>query len=173
MCHGFIPQTGEPQPFYSPPDHPSMPRWFKGMEWILRERSLWPEHGLPSECPGFKCPDGRSDCCCRCLLFNQPDFVTQQSHLKELIWQRDHLCDFYPKYHCKLNFIEQYWGAAKLRFHVAGHAKTFDKMEKRSLLASTMSPCSKLDGAFPSPLSYTKADFSHICQPCCSIRQRV
>ena len=151
MRHGFIPQTGEPQPFYFPPDYPSMPGWFKGMEWILRERSLWPECGLPSECPGFKCPDGRSDCCCRCLLFNQPDFVTQQSHLEELIWQRGHLCDFYPKYHCELNFIEQYWGAAKLRFRIAGHAKTFDEMEKKVIACLNDVPLLQIRRCVPLP----------------------
>jgi hypothetical protein len=50
--------------------------------------------------------------------------------LQELIELRKHLCDFYPKYHCELNSIEQYWGAAKLRFRVAGRAKTLDQMEK-------------------------------------------
>ena len=131
MRHGFNPQTGEPQPFYFPPDHPTMPGWFKGMEHIIRERGLWPERGLPVECLGFKCPDARIDCCCRRLLFNQPDFVCQKSQLEELIESRSHLCDFYPKYHCELNFIEQYWGAAKLRFRVAGHARTLDEMEKK------------------------------------------
>jgi len=32
-----------------------------------------------------------------------------------------------------LNFIEQYWGAAKLRYHVAGRARTLDAMEKKML----------------------------------------
>lgn len=53
MHHGFIPQTGEPQSFYFPSDHPIMPGWFKGMEQIIWEHGLWPEGGLPSECLGF------------------------------------------------------------------------------------------------------------------------
>ena len=60
-------------------------------------------------CPGSKCPPDRNNCCCWTILFNQPDFVSQKSELQELIEQHGHLCDFYPKYHCELNFIEQYW----------------------------------------------------------------
>jgi len=62
-------------------------------------------------------------------LFLQPDFVSQKSELKELIESRGHLCDFYPKYHCELNFIEQYWGAAKMRFCSAGRVKNLVEME--------------------------------------------
>ena len=104
-----------------------MPGWFKGMEQILRERKLWPDVGLPTQCPGFKCPPNRVDCCW-CILFLQPDFTAQRSQLKELIMSRGHLCDFYPKYHCELNFIEQYWGAAKARYCVAPQAKTVQEM---------------------------------------------
>jgi hypothetical protein len=32
-----------------------------------------------------------------------------------------------------LNFIEQYWGAAKLCYHVAGRARTLEAMEKKVL----------------------------------------
>ena len=109
-----------------------MPSWFKGMEILIRERGLWPEgDDLLAQCPGFRCLPGRVDCCCRRILFMQPDFVSQKSQLQELVESCGHLCDFYPKYHCELNFIEQYWGAAKLRFHVAGRAMTIDKMEKK------------------------------------------
>jgi hypothetical protein len=129
MRSGKLP-TGEDQLFYYPDDHPSMPGWFKGMEQILHERGLWPEEGLPVQCPGFKCPPGRADCCCRRALFLQPDFTGQCSQLEELIESRGHLCEFYPKYHCELNFIEQYWGAAKAQYRMAPRAKTTQEMEK-------------------------------------------
>ena len=115
MRSGTLP-NGDPQYLYFPKDHPIMPGWFKGMEIIIQECGLWPEEGpgLLAQCSGFKCPAERTDCCCRRVLFNQPDFATQKPQLQEFIESCSHLCDFYPKYHCELNFIEQYWGAAKL-----------------------------------------------------------
>ncbi|SRR6266851_8507483 len=57
----------------------------------------------------------------------------QKPQLQEFIESHGHLCDFYPKYHCELNFIEQYWGAAKLSYCIAGHARTLEEMEKQML----------------------------------------
>ena len=129
MRDGTLP-NGEPQSLYYPEDHESMPGWFKGMEAIIRERGLWPDTGgLLTQCPNFKCPPGRTDCCCRRILFLQPDFIAQKSQLEELIESRGHLCDFYPKYHCELNFIEQYWGAAKSHYRKSPRAKTGREME--------------------------------------------
>jgi hypothetical protein len=129
MRDGINPLTGARQSFYFPDDHPKYPGWFKGMEHIIRERGLWPEAGLSVECAGPKRPGGHVSCCCRHLLYSQPDFASQKPLLQEHIESRGHLCDFYPKYHCELNFIEQYWGAAKLRFRVAGRARTLDAMK--------------------------------------------
>ena len=128
MHCGLLP-TGQPQSFYYPEDHPLMPGWFKGMEQILCECRLWPEKGLPAQCFNFKCPSGCMDCCCQRILFHQPDFTGQCSQLEELIKSHGHLCDFYPKYHCELNFIEQYWGAAKAQYCVVQQVKTVHEME--------------------------------------------
>ena len=107
-----------------------MPSWFKGMEIIIWKHRLQPEDGLPAQCLDFKCLADRIDCCCRHLLFNQPDFVGQKFKLQEFIESHSHLCDFYPKYHCELNFIEQYWGAAKFQYHTASRASTLKDMER-------------------------------------------
>ena len=77
----------------------------------------------------FQVPPGCMDCCCQCILCHQPDFTGQHSQLEELIKSHGHLCDFYPKYHCELNFIEQYWGAAKAQYCVVPRAKTVREME--------------------------------------------
>ena len=122
--------AGTHQTLYYSDDHPTMPGWFKGMEMIIRERGLWPEKGLNAQCEGFKCQLGRADCCCQRLLFSQPDFVNQKLHLEEFVTSHGHICDFYPKYHCELNFIEQYWGAAKLRYRNSPKTRDVGEMEK-------------------------------------------
>jgi hypothetical protein len=122
--------AGSTQDFYFPVTHPTTAGWFKGMEVIIRERGLWPANGLNAECHGFKCAPGRTDCCCRRLMFTQPDFVSQKSHLQEQITARGHICDFYPKFHCELNFIEQYWGAVKYRYRSTQRTSDLEAMEK-------------------------------------------
>jgi hypothetical protein len=127
MRPGTLP-NGSPQELYWPANHPTMPGWFKGMEQILRERDLF-RHGLLAQCPGFKCEKGATNCCCRRTPFCQPDFANQKSVLQELIERRGHICDFYPKYHCELNFIEMYWGAAKFRYRKTPRTSNMTEME--------------------------------------------
>jgi len=73
------------------------------------------------------------NCCCWHILFTQPDFVNQKSHLQEEIEHHSHLCDFYPKFHCKFNFIEQYWGAAKWHYWSSPRTNDMVKMEENVL----------------------------------------
>ena len=103
------------------------------MEQIIRECGLWPTHNLLAQCKDFKCKEGATTCCCRRILFTQPDFVNQKSELEEYIVSRGHICDFYPKFHCELNFIEQYWGAAKYCYRVTPKAANMDEMKANVL----------------------------------------
>ena len=128
MHCGMLP-NGEEQSFYFAANHHLMPGWFKGMEQIICEHGLWPEAGLPAQCHKFKCPPDHTNCCCWHILYLQPDFIAQKSQLAELVESHGHICDFYLKYHCELNFIEQYWGAAKTHYHEAPRVKTAHEME--------------------------------------------
>lgn len=83
------------------------------MAQILLERGLATESKLKASCTGSKCKDSLVSCCCRRVLFNQPDFKEQKSALEEFIVLQGHLVIFYPKFHCEFNFIEQCWGYAK------------------------------------------------------------
>ena len=116
MRPGRLP-SGEQQELYFPSDHPKYANMFKGMAQILSERG-YNVLNLRAECKGFKCRDLLNNCCCRNILFHQPDFKDQKPALIEHIEQRGHIALFYPKFHCELNFIEQCWGYAKYRYRM-------------------------------------------------------
>lgn len=54
-------------------------------------------------------------CCARRVLSQQRDFQEEKPLLQHIIEDRGHKCLFLPKFHCKLNVIELYWGFAKYR----------------------------------------------------------
>ena len=145
--------------------------WFKGMEIIIHEWGIWPMAGLWAQCDGFKCEAGWTDCCCQHVMFSQPDFVAQKSHLEEYITSRGHICDFYSKFHCKLNFIEQYWGTVKLHYQSSPKTADMDAMEcnlqgNRSLATCCWDQISRF--AFLDHLSWETSlclDFWASCKP--------
>ncbi|KAF8587995.1 hypothetical protein K439DRAFT_1645670 [Ramaria rubella] len=129
-------KRGNPQDFYFPDTHPDMPvgaltyaHCCKGMKLIIEERGF-KEGSLPAECKHFKCKDSTAACCCRRLLFNQPDFASQKPAIVELIESHGHIAFFYPKFHCELNFIEQCWGAAKYQYQMLPLTENEAAMEK-------------------------------------------
>ncbi|KAF8124189.1 hypothetical protein EV363DRAFT_1178339 [Boletus edulis] len=118
MVDGRLP-NGQPQSLYFP-EHHEKAGWFKGMAQILVECGYTDASSLRAECKDFKCPPNQSDCCCCRLLFSQPDFTNVQveSHLESVCHEHGFDVIYLPKFHCKLNFIEQCWGYAKhLSFH--------------------------------------------------------
>ena len=97
----------------------------KGLRLVLIERGLWPNNqtNFRTQCSvptkngkGTKsnpqCLQG-GNCCARALLASQPDFKAQKPQLQEAIEQAGHLVIFYSAFHCEINFIEYYCGAAK------------------------------------------------------------
>ena len=107
--------NGITQPLYFPPDHPNA-GVFKGMAIILEERGYRNVQKIQAECPKFQCEQGVDRCCCRRMLYNEPDFVEVESLLETLCKSRGYCVTFLPKFHCELNFIEQCWGYAKRKY---------------------------------------------------------
>ncbi|KAF7299240.1 hypothetical protein MIND_00872700 [Mycena indigotica] len=98
--------SGEPQDLYFPVGHAKAGK-FKGMQIVLEERGIAAAK-LPTQCPKFKCADTSDSaaCCCRRILFNQPDFVNVKSMLKVECEARGIQVLFTPRFHCELNPIE-------------------------------------------------------------------
>jgi hypothetical protein len=116
MCDGRL-ENGKPQPLYFPMDHQDkkLRGVFKGMAVILEERGFGNMSKVPAECKRFNCKPGETQCCCRRILYNQPDFAEGESLLETHCRARGiYAVIFLPKFHCELNFIEQCWGRAKV-----------------------------------------------------------
>ncbi|KAG2144548.1 hypothetical protein DEU56DRAFT_870337 [Suillus clintonianus] len=118
---------GRPQPLYFPPGHEHAGK-FKGMAEILWERG-YNVSKLKAQCTKFRCPEGATQCCCRRILFNEPDFVGVPSRLEEHCLARHFKLIILPKFHCELNFIEQCWGYAKRLYRLYPPTTKDEEME--------------------------------------------
>ena len=102
------------------------------------------ESKLRFECPGFKCKPGVRDCCCRRVLYTQPDFVAVES----LLETHGHVQGFevllLPKFHCELNFIEQCWGYAKQKYREFPPSTKEADLERNLLAALEMVSLDKM-----------------------------
>ncbi|EIN08526.1 hypothetical protein PUNSTDRAFT_114017 [Punctularia strigosozonata HHB-11173 SS5] len=121
--------NGRPQSLYFPPDHPQAGA-FKGMAIILKERGFAHAPQLRAECPGCKCPKDQDQCCCRRLLYSQPDFAGTTSLLEAACKARGYNTIFLPKFHCELNFIEMCWGYAKRQYRLLPPSSSEAEMEQ-------------------------------------------
>jgi hypothetical protein len=64
------------------------------------------------------CPDGTKDCCCRHIVYSEPDFVEEESLLETCCRSWGYPVHFFPKFHCETSFIEQCWGNAKQQYQL-------------------------------------------------------
>lgn len=114
---------GRRQPLYFPEDHPRA-GVFKGMAILLQKRG-----------PEFKCAPPKLTCCCRRLLYNQPDFRDVETILEKHSRENGCRVIYLPKFHCDLNPIEQCWGAAKREYRMCPHSSSEADLEKNVLAA--------------------------------------
>jgi len=144
----------------------------KGLQMVLQEKGLW----RPRLCVQCRWPDGKKNkqclsggtCCARALIAQEPDFKGQKCRLEEEVELTGHLVHFFPKYHCELNFIEYYWGAAK---HYAGqrcgyHIRALRKMVpeclnsvKPTLIWKFWARTERLMRAYREGIAYGTSDF--------------
>ena len=82
----------------------------KRLKVVLEERGLW-KASLKAQCK--TCPVDGTTCCARRIMASQSDFKVQVGMIEEKIVAAGHQVIFYRKFHCELNFIENFWGAAK------------------------------------------------------------
>jgi hypothetical protein len=68
---------------------------------------------LRVQCKNFKCASDTTCCCCHCILYTQPNFVNVLSKLETFCKHCGYQVIFFPKFHCKMNFIKQCWGFMK------------------------------------------------------------
>ena len=98
----------------------------KGLRQLLWERGMWKDHAMEGgkrvKGTGMTI-DGRyfdgakwvkdKDMSAKHVLKSCLDIMMEDSELKVSIVQRNHMCDFLPKFHCELNPIEMVWGRSK------------------------------------------------------------
>jgi hypothetical protein len=125
---------GTVQSFYFPEGH-QCAGVFKGMATILEERGFKDASKLRVECKNFKCAPPAIDCCCRRVLFNEPDFAHVDTILETTCSARGFRVIFLPKFHCELNFIEQCWGYAKRLYRLNPESSREDHLERNALTA--------------------------------------
>jgi hypothetical protein len=131
---------GSKQDLYYPNNHPQFPGHFKGTRALINERRargtpLPDPRTLKAACKGFKCPPRATDCCCRRVMYCQPDFASVPSLLEEHCARRNVRVIFLPRYHCELNFIEQVWGYAKRLYRMYPASSHIDDLENNALEA--------------------------------------
>jgi hypothetical protein len=173
MRDGEFPD-GSPQSFYYPDDYhdAELAGCFKGMRTIIKERfdhgANVPDPiamKLKADCAKPKkkekgkgkrkekedeatekggCKEGARDCCCRRVLYYQPDFVKPKSRLEEHCEARGFEVIFFPKYHPELNCIEQCWGFAKRIYRMFPLSSKDEDLESNLLSSLAQVPLTSI-----------------------------
>ncbi|CDO70198.1 hypothetical protein BN946_scf184905.g10 [Trametes cinnabarina] len=97
-------RSGDPQPLYFPEGH-ARANIFKGMAIILKEHGFKNTHAMHAQCPDFKCKPPALNCCCRRLLFNEPDFRDVETLLETQCRLHGFKVIYLPKFHSPILLV--------------------------------------------------------------------
>jgi hypothetical protein len=103
-----------------------------------RRRVIHPNEQGQSHKPGVQ------NCCCRRVLYSQPDFVAVESLLETHCHARGFEVLLLPKFHCELNFIEQCWGYAMQKYREFPASSKEADLERNLLAALEMVSLDKM-----------------------------
>ena len=67
---------------------------------------------------------------CRCVLYNEPDFINVKSLLEEHCEKRGFCVLFFPMYHYELNFLEMVRGKSKREYWMYPPSSKVDDLEQ-------------------------------------------
>ena len=101
------------------------------MAVILQERGYTWAKDLKAECPKFKCPPDTTRCCCRRILYTEPDFVDVKSLLEGHCVKRGFQVIFLPKF--QLNPCEMVWGRSKYHYRLKPPSSKEEDLEANML----------------------------------------
>jgi len=165
----------------------------KGLQKVLLERGLWPENRRFLAQSSIKSATGKSSklnppcldggsCCARALLAAQPDFKAQKNHIEEAIIKAGHEVIYYPAFHCEINFIEYFWGAAK---HYARERCEYDFESLQRIVPEALASVSshliwkywartnRIMEAYRSGIIYATPEYENIVHKRCASHRRV
>ena len=86
--------------------------------------------------------------------------------MQEYMTSREHLCDFYSIFHCKLNFIVQCWGVVKW-FHSSIETTDIGQMEKNVI--AHLEDISFLQIQWYVVTPFTTEFITQVCKPVCKV----
>jgi hypothetical protein len=129
------------QPMVFPTNHPQYRNQPKSIKAVLTEQGLYCAR-LRGKCKN-KCDAEATECCNKRILELQADFVEQKSLVQETIKGAGHLCLFFLKFHCELNFIEYFWAQVK-RFLRDNCDYTFNTFKENMLKALESVPLTSI-----------------------------
>ncbi|KAJ2970674.1 hypothetical protein NUW54_g12678 [Trametes sanguinea] len=161
---------GTKQSLYFPDNHPDpeLRGAFKGMVKLLEERGYTSVGRLRAQCDSFNCPPppldtpplayySQNPCCCRRLLYEQPDFKAVKSRLEMELEARGIQVIFLPKFHCELNPIEQCWGFSKKEYREKPSSSKEADLEKNVVDALESVPLQSMRRFYTRSLRFADA----------------